>query len=54
MPETDLWQVSMPNLYLPVEVLEFKHEMAVTGKSMKVLMGSEKLSEIESKSDLEN
>lgn len=37
-----------------VELLEFKHEIAVTGMSTKVLIGSEKLSPIESKSDLEN
>lgn len=44
----------MTHLCLPVEALEFRHEMAVTGMSIKVLIGSEKLSQIESKSDLEN
>lgn len=37
-----------------VVLLEFKHMKAVTGMSIKVLTGSEKLSHIESKSYLEN
>lgn len=52
--EGRLMAVSIPHLYLPMEALSFKCEMVIIGMNMKVLIGSEKLSQIESKSHLEN